>query len=106
MAVVWIVIFKNRLWKTWLKSRYGATADGVSRELGLREQDDFRPRLSFRGSVDGARVQVKWVAGLGHHRVRIIARRRFRRRSWTGRPDTPADQLLVMARTLVAEATR
>lgn len=106
LGLMWIFVLKNHLWKSWLTRRYGTVATEVAAALGLVRQEDWWARLAFRGRQGLCRIQVKWMAGTGPHRVAVVVRKGWKRRRWISRPDAPAGLILQHARRLLEEMER
>lgn len=103
LAIAWIVVLKNQLWQHWLRLRYQSALERVAHQLGLSERRGWRARLEASGRRGPVKLSVQWRAGVGPHKLLVRAKRRFRRRTWVGAPDTPPDQLVAQAERLVAE---
>ncbi len=103
LAMAWILVIKNQLWQHWLRLRYQPALEHVAGQLQLREQRSWRARLEARGRRGSVKLSVQWRAGVGPHKLLIRAKRRFKRRSWVGAPDTPPSELVRHAERLVNE---
>lgn len=102
LAVMWILLLKNRLWQHWLQARYGSALSTVSRDLDLRVRAGWRPSLEAVGQWGDVRLRIAWTGGAGPHRLRVRVRRAMSCRRWVGRPDTPPDEVVDRVRELAA----
>ena len=100
LAIAWILVLKNQLWQHWLRRRYQPALEQVACALGLQERRVWKARLEARGRRDGVLLLVQWRAGTGPHKVLVRAKRRFRRRTWVGAPDTPVERIIEQAERL------
>jgi hypothetical protein len=94
LVIAWILVLKNQLWQHWLRRRYLPALEHVAEACGLQERRGWKARLEARGHHDGVKLLVQWRAGVGPHKLLLRARRRFRRRSWVGAPDTAPERIV------------
>ncbi len=102
LAIAWILVLKNQLWQHWLRRRYQPALEQVAGACDLRVRRGWKARLEARGTRDGVKVLVQWRAGVGPHKVLVRARRRFRRRTWVGAPDTAPERIVEQLERLSA----
>jgi len=94
LAMAWILVIKNQLWQHWLRRRYQPALESVAVVAGLQEHRSWKARIEARGRVDGVRTMVQWRAGVGPHKLLVRVRKRLRRRTWVGAPDTPPERII------------
>jgi hypothetical protein len=102
--MAWILLLQALLWQAWVRERHAAVIDEVTASLGIRVKTGWRSGILLTGSTSGARVHLRWAAGLREMTVRIRTRRGGRTRRWQGAPESDADTLLSRVRLLLDEA--
>ena len=92
--MAWIVTLKNQLWKSWLKHEYTEVIAEVSESFGLNVEESWRAQILAIGHHEGAKISVRWSAGLRPHRLTVSVNGPAGKQRWVSRPDVRAVQII------------